>query len=489
MENSSKLNAAQQQAVDHSGGHLLIVAGPGTGKTHTLVHRIARFIPYLKSGQKILAMTLTNKAAREVNDRLMALDVVQRFVCAGTFYAFCLKLLRTYLDRTALPKDFKIASLEDLKDFDSDVRTGISLIKSTQMAIHPDKEFKAYTKTLRQAGLIDFDDILREALELLEDDTIAEAIQQEYPYIFIDEYQDINIVQNALLKRLVGKTGVLTAIGDRQQRIYGFRGANVALFDRFEEDFMGATVLKLHKNYRSSANLLKASLQVIGRAEPDMQQTTQIFTDGKLLIHEAPTDRAEADFVAAQIETMVGGLSLQRSLKAEHSFGDIAICYRLQTQCHVMTQALEHLGIPYHVSKNAQRSQEYSDEAALMQHEDSLDYSMEKVSLLMLHAAKGLEFPVVFIIGCEDKLLPLQLEGMQGDIEEERRLFYVGMTRAKKSLFMTYAKRRQLFGRTVELLVSPFLSDIEENLKIVAASRKKVKKSSDAVDHGQMQLF
>ena len=179
---------------------------------------------------------------------------------------------------------------------------------------------------------------------------------------------------------------------------------------------------------------------------------------------------------------------MQNSRQASRSLGDIAILYRLNTQRHAIAQALDHLGIPYNVSKKPARSAEYSDEAALCQRQEELEYTVEKVSLLTLHAAKGLEFPVVFLIGCEDKMLPLDLEEMKGDSLEERRLFFVGMTRAKEELFLTYAKRRQLFGRTMHLTPSPFLSDIEERLKVIEASRKKHKKPAPA-DDGQMQLF
>jgi DNA helicase-2/ATP-dependent DNA helicase PcrA len=435
MKNASDLNTAQQHVVDYSAGHVLIVAGPGTGKTHTLVHRIAHFIPKLQSHQRILAFTFTNKAAVQLHDRLMALDVPQRQVFAGTFQGFCLNLLRAYWDKTALPKDFRIASEEELKYFDKSLRERIGLIKSTQLVINPDEEFKLYTRALRQQGMIDVDDILREALELLEDATIAATVQKEYPYIFIDEYEDINVIQHALLKRLAGATGVVTAFGDPNQSIGRCHGSKDTLLNRFEEDFEGATLLSLSENFRFSP-------------------------DRKVNIHEALSDRAEADYVACQIEKMMG---------THHSLGGIAIFYRLDMLRQVMMQALDHLGIPY-------------------LDEDGSDYASEKVTLLSLHDAKGLEFPVVFMIGCEDNLLPLDLEGMKGDLEEERRLFFVGMTRAKECLYLTYAQRRQLFSKTMNLAPSPFLSDIEENLKVIEVARKKPKKL-ESIDNGQMQLF
>jgi len=491
MERPRDLNDAQWQAVTYDGGHLLIVAGPGTGKTHTLIRRIAAAIPSLKPSEKILAVTFTNKAAGQMRDRLMALGLPQRQAYIGTLHAFCLQLLREYWEQTALPKDFKVASPEDIPDFKKDVLERISLVKSTKLAITPDEEYKAYQRALRQKGLIDFDDILREALDLLEDEAVAGKVRAQYPRIFIDEYQDINVVQNALLKALAGPTGIVTAIGDPHQSIYGFRGCEVKLFHRFAEDFPNAKILYLNENYRSSPNLLTASMQVIGKqADKDFELVARMYEEGKLFIHQAATDRAEADYIAGQVEKMVGGMDMLSARGARRSFGDIAILYRLNSQRHVITQALDHLGIPYQASAKPPKPPAYSDEAALGQFEEVLDYSVEKVSLLTLHAAKGLEFPVVFISGCEEGLLPLDLEGMKSDPREERRLFYVGMTRARECLYLSWAGRRQIFGKTVFHGPSPFLADIEEELKAyeaARASRKKFKKP-EPVD-GQMKLF
>jgi DNA helicase II / ATP-dependent DNA helicase PcrA len=477
------LNESQWQAVRHTGSHLLITAGPGTGKTHTLTHRIVHLIPSLKANEKILAITFTNKAARQMQDRLMALGVRQSHLFIGTFHSFCLKLLRDHFDSTALPKDFKVATPQDITGFDKATLERISHMKSSQLAISPDDDYKAYQRYLRQNSWIDFDDILREALLLLEDDAIAARLQAQYRYIFVDEYQDSNIVQNVLLKKLAGEGVLLTAIGDANQSIYGFRGSRVELFRRFQEDFVPAQILTLQENYRSAPSLLTASGQVMG----GVQLLAQLETEGKLVIHQAATDRAEADYVAHQIEKLIGGLDMNTSRRAVRSLGDVAILYRLNAERHVLGQALEHLGIPYQVSQKPKREEVYSDEEALGQNEEALEYNVEKVSLMTLHAAKGLEFPVVFIIGCEENLLPLDLIGMKGEPQEERRLFYVGMTRAKEHLYLTHAKRRQLFGQALIQEPSPYLADIAEELKAYEASRRSApKKDPDAL---QMKLF
>jgi superfamily I DNA/RNA helicase len=483
MQRPSDLNESQWQAVCHEGSHVLITAGPGTGKTHTLTHRIARLVPSLKSDESILAITFTNKAARQMQDRLTALGVRQSKVFIGTFHAFCLKLLRDFFEQTALPKDFKVVIPEDIQGFNKETLERISHMKSFQLVIEPNDEYKAYQRYLRQNSWIDFDDILREALLLLEDEKIAASLQGQYRHIFVDEFQDSNIVQHALLKKLVGTGVLLTAIGDANQSIYGFRGSRVELFHRFEEDFAPAKILTLQENYRSAASLLAASSQVMG----DVQLLAKLNTQGKLVIHQAATDRAEADYVAQQIEKLIGGLDMNTSRRAVLSLGDIVILYRLNAQRHLMGQALDHLGIPYQVAQKPKRAEAYTDEDVLGQREEVLEYIVEKVSLMSLHAAKGLEFPVVFIIGCEDNLLPLDLKGMKSDPKEERRLFYVGMTRAKEHLFLTHAKRRQLFGQTLLQNPCAYLADIAEELKAYeAAKRHATKKDPDAL---QMKLF
>ncbi|MDE2223307.1 MAG: ATP-dependent helicase [Candidatus Omnitrophica bacterium] len=483
MQRPDDLNESQWQAVRHEGPHLLITAGPGTGKTHTLTRRIARSVPSLKSGEAILAITFTNKAARQMQERLTALGAARSQVFIGTFHAFCLKLLRDHLEHTGLPKDFKVAVPEDISGFDKETLERISLIKSSQLALEGDGDFKAYQRYLRQNNWIDFDDILREALILLEDEAVAGPLRRRFRHIFVDEYQDSNIVQNALLKILVRDGVLLTAIGDANQSIYGFRGSRVELFRRFEKDFSPSTILTLQDNYRSAPSLLKASGQVMG----GIQLLAGLETEGKLVIHQAATDRAEADYVAHHIEKLIGGMDMNTSRRAVRSLGDIAVLYRLNAQRHAVAQALEHLGIPFQTAQKPKKPQEYSDEAILGQSEEEMEFNVEKVSLMSLHAAKGLEFPVVFIMGCEKNLLPLDLSGMKGDPEEERRLFYVGMTRAKEHLFLTHAKRRQLFGRTMIQEPSPFLADIAEDLKAYEAARRQAPKKGP--DAAQMKLF
>ena len=216
MNKSDDLNDAQWQAVIHKDSHLLIVAGPGTGKTHTITYRILHTIEDLKQDQKILAITFTNKAAQEMRTRLEAKDSkFWRQITVGTFHRFALSLLREFSEHTALPKDFQIALPQDIQGFLPEIFPNknslqrketldeISWVKSTQLVIDASQDYQKYHRFLRAKGLIDFDDILRETLILLENEEVLSKVQQRYRYVFVDEYQDINLIQVALLKVLV----------------------------------------------------------------------------------------------------------------------------------------------------------------------------------------------------------------------------------------------------------------------------------------------
>ena len=551
------VNSSQWQAITHEGSHLLIVAGPGTGKTHTLTHRIAHVAQELNSDQKILAITFTNKAANEMRERLLArLPEGKEVVTLGTFHSFCLQFLRENIHLTELPKEFRVASTDDIESLSQrlwperkarerqEVLEEISRWKATGFNRNDSEIFKSpsfpnvlvgnpdeamtgpptktfggdklgvnsnedppdvdlFNRALREEGMLDFDDLLLETLKLLETNkTLRTQMREKYPFIFVDEYQDINGIQHELLKILANGAGLdadslnrrtsspaqvrvfLTAIGDPNQAIYGFRGADVRFFESFQNDFPGAVVFHLIENYRSASNLLKASGQVISKEKvfdvPEL--TAKIYTEGRLSVYEAPTDKAEAEYVVHQIEKLVGGTSLfsqdsrrvDHDTQARHSFGDIAVLYRLNAQSILLDKAFNRSGIPY------QRAHD--------PHGDSLDPRAEKVSLMTLHAAKGLEFPVVFIVGCEENLLPLQLENLTSDQNEERRLFYVGMTRAKERLYLIRARRRAIFGKFYENKPSPFLEDIEEQLKAYEQTQYKLS-SKNKKEEEQLTLF
>ena len=234
-------------------------------------------------------------------------------------------------------------------------------------------------------------------------------------------------------------------------------------FKNFSQDFPSASILSLTENYRSTANILEASSQVIAKNDSEVSAlVAHIYDQGRLIIHETPTEKAESEYVVHQIERIVGGTSMfsqdsgrvAKEIEGQYAFGDIAILYRLNAQRKCLEDALQRSGIPYQVSGNKSHPAE-----------EPVLYDVERVNLSTLHAAKGLEFAVVFMVGCEDSLLPLNLEGLTSDMEEERRLFYVGMTRAKRQLFLTRSRKRLIFGKWHQSPASPFLKDIEERLK------------------------
>lgn len=499
-EISSPLNPSQRQAVEHQGRHLLIVAGPGTGKTHTLTQRVIYVFSKLRDGQKILAVTFTIKAAEEMRKRLEPqLGAAMERLFVGTFHQFCLSILREYADEANLPRDFQVADPNAVEAFVKELwpRASARERKNRLEAINLEKsnfgpseaaEGEAYNRFLRAKGFLDFDDLLLEALRLLrEDGSVRRRVQETFSFIFVDEYQDVNPVQHALLNVLVGEKGGLTAIGDPNQAIYGFRGCDVRYFHAFLQDFPGAGVFSLLENYRSGASLLEASAQVMAKGEfPVPNLTARIYWEGRLMIHAAPTEKAEAEYVVHQIEKLVGGTSMfsQDSKRvdadqdAQHSFGDFAVIYRLNAQRRILEEAFARSGIPF------QYAGEQPPEA-----DAGLSAGVEKVNLLTMHAAKGLEFPVVFVAGCEENLIPLKLEGISADLHEERRLFYVAMTRAKEKLYCTRARRRFLFGQKFENPVSPFLLDIEERLKDLDRETSLPKRPLRRQKDQQLTLF
>ncbi len=651
MQLPEDLNSAQWRAVTHTGGHLLIVAGPGTGKTHTLTYRIAHVVQCFAPGDRILAITFTNRAAEEMHERLQKrLGEDARGITVGTFHSFCLQLLRRFIKQTELPAGFRLASPDEVEAVAAELWPELSAAernrrleeigrwKATGQLADAPEPVAQYNHALRQRGLLDFDDLLLESVRLLsEQKTVRDELRQRYRYIFVDEYQDLNAVQHELLKWLVGDGVQLTAIGDPNQAIYGFRGSDVRFFGQFETDFPGAKVLHLSENYRSASHLLDASSQVIRRdALPGIPPlTAKMYAEGQLVIYEAPTEKAEAEYIVHQIEKLVGGTSMfsqdsgrvESEEEAQRSFGDIAVLYRLNQQRSHLEEALSRHGIPYRVSgdrpliaregvreiltlvqlahdqpispgevarllqfaaehvgpktadairaqleaaparpltwetvkpslesmtglpqpaiQGASRFLAETEEfrhklqtAGLMmalqhlylldgwrrvlsakddRHEswqrlvriarlhpalpDFLDYILlqketdagneaaERVALMTLHAAKGLEFPVVFIVGCEEKLLPLDLAGMRSDPAEERRLFYVAMTRAKEQLFLVRSKKRSLFGKSYKTSPSRFLMDIEEELKQYEKTRMPARKKKPAPASNQMELF
>ena len=457
-----------------------------------------------------------------------------------------------------------------------------------------------YDSALATAGALDLDDLVARTVELLERDAgVRHTLQQRYRWLSVDEYQDVNAAQYRLLRLLAGGGANLCVIGDPDQAIYGFRGADHRYFLSFGDDFPGAETLRLDRNYRSAQSILTAAGQVI--AHNPGHRAARLIADHaaqvKLDVYRAPTDKAEAEYVVHQVERMIGGTSYfsldsgrveDDGVTEARSFADFAVLYRLNAQARLLEEAFDRSGIPYQTAGAtplaeqpplrevlallwlaevpgsrlhwrrvllegagaasegelsrflaqfsaagagdepplpagkrpartlnlvrvlaaerhaavaervrtaaegwaALRGRGYDDAelerlarlqrraaaaragmrefltaAALQSETDRYDERADRVALMSLHAAKGLEFPVVFIVGCEEGLLPYRPPHRAADPAEERRLFYVGMTRARHRLILTHAARRLLFGQRLENRISGFVTDIETALR------------------------
>ena len=457
-----------------------------------------------------------------------------------------------------------------------------------------------YDSALATAGALDLDDLVARTVELLERDAgVRHTLQQRYRWLSVDEYQDVNAAQYGLLRLLAGGGANLCVIGDPDQAIYGFRGADHRYFLSFGDDFPGAETLRLDRNYRSAQSILTAAGQVI--AHNPGHRAARLIADHaaqvKLDVYRAPTDKAEAEYVVHQVERMIGGTSYfsldsgrveDDGVTEARSFADFAVLYRLNAQARLLEEAFDRSGIPYQTAGAtplaeqpplrevlallwlaevpgsrlhwrrvllegagaasegelsrflaqfsaagagdepslpagkrpartlnlvrvlaaerhaavaervrtaaegwaALRGRGYDDAelerlarlqrraaaaragmrefltaAALQSETDRYDERADRVALMSLHAAKGLEFPVVFMVGCEEGLLPYRPPHRTADPAEERRLFYVGMTRARRRLILTHAARRLLFGQRLENRISGFVTDIETALR------------------------
>jgi DNA helicase II / ATP-dependent DNA helicase PcrA len=579
------LNPEQRAAVLHLAGHLMVVAGPGTGKTMTLTHRIAQLIREgIAAPEEILALTFTRKAAQEMAQRISSLVQCLKpgRLRVSTFHGFCLEIIRGFGSRAGLTDNFALCSERDSEQLARECAvdsTGGKGLLQTFLKTLPEMKtlavlraagkdfspelwglFHQYQFRLRSMGMLDLDDLEIEGLRLIsEHSDLARHYAERFPWIFVDEYQDTNPAQAALLKCIVQAGPVrICAIGDPDQAIYGFRGADVTLFHRFMLDFPGASQITLDKNYRSTDSILKGATAVLGNKRP-LQGSCA--TDGPIYMASSPTDGQEAEMIVEQVERLLGGVShfsmdsgRVSSHDGDESFGlgDIGVLYRLNVQGDALEKALNRAGLPIIRSGETPLASRYpvnllhrylqtcqfphnpiyaaGYETLLKEHQvepmgdapavsdllsvsdridraaacHNLDVSSEEISralnrlqqlaerfendmsafldalslergldhgvltgdriaLMSFHAAKGLEWPVVFLTGCEDKLLPCSLFG-DVDEEEERRLFYVGMTRARKRLIISHVARRSLSSRILEMRPSPFLDRIGDGL-------------------------
>jgi DNA helicase-2/ATP-dependent DNA helicase PcrA len=501
------LDPEQRAAAETTHGPVLIVAGPGTGKTRTLTHRVAHLIAGLEvPPEQCLALTFSRRAAGEMVERLQKLlpEVAGR-VSVMTFHALGLVMLREHGARLGLKPEVRVASEEERRGLLMELgeletrptteaaaerllgrisrwKRGASFqLASEGEVVEPapasseDRQIEtlahAYDRELRARSWLDFDDLILLPLRLLRENAdLVERYRSRYRWVSVDEYQDIDAAQYELVRLLVPPNGNLCVIGDPDQAIYGFRGADVRYFQQFQADFPGATAILLKRNYRSTQTIVDAALQLIAPSSlvADRELEAACFGPERVEIHNCTTGKAEAEFVVHSIERMMGGstfFSFDSARAAAYdgealSFADLAVLYRTEAQADLVVEALERSGMPFQ-----RRSHKPATDDPLALDVDQWDPRADRISLLTLHAAKGLEFPVVFIVGCEDGLLPLHWGAPDEEsLAEERRLLFVGMTRAQQRLVLTHAKKRFWKGKSRPSKPSPFLEDIERTL-------------------------
>ena len=622
------LNPVQRDAVAHSDGPLLVVAGAGSGKTRVLTHRIAHLIRDRGvSPFEILAITFTNKAADEMKHRVQALiGPVAQKMWVSTFHSACVRILRRDADLLGFPKQFTIYDQADatrlvgyvIRDLSLDTKRfpsrsihhAISAAKND--ALDPEAYaaaaqtiferkiadiFREYQARLARAGAMDFDDLLAQALRLLrENPDVLDHYRQRFRYVLVDEYQDTNKVQNDLVILLTSEHRNICVVGDQDQSIYAFRGADMRNIVEFEDAFPDTTVVLLEQNYRSTQTILDAANAVIANnmSRKPKDLWTEVGDGDPIVRYRADDEVDEAQWVSREISRLHD--------ETELSWGDIAVFYRTNAQSRVLEEHLMRVGIPYKViggtrfydrreikdaiaylrsvinptdevsvkrilnepkrgigatsvgkldawatahgssfmdalrraddagvsgkairgieaflavldgvgdlvagspgplleallersgyseALDVERTvesegrlenlaelvgaaadfatvDEFLEQISLVSDADQLDDDPSYVVLMTLHAAKGLEFPAVFLIGMEDGVFPHLRSLTEPDqLEEERRLAYVGITRARKRLYLSHAWSRTLFGGTQYNAASRFIDEIPARL-------------------------
>ena len=628
------LNDKQKEAVLATDGPCLVIAGAGSGKTKVLTHKIAYDIESGIKPWNILAITFTNKAANEMKERIEKLiGDAAKDLWMGTFHSICVRILRRYIDRIGYKTDFVIFDTSDQKTLikeclktlkvDDKIFTDRGVLSEISNGKNEMLEPKAYgvkyagdfrkktiaeiyelyQRRLRENNAIDFDDIINFTIKILsENPDVLDYYTEKFKYILVDEYQDTNKAQFTLVSLLASKYGNVTAVGDNDQGIYSFRGADISNILNFERDFPGTRIIKLEQNYRCTGNILKAANAVIKHNENkyDKKLWTENEEGHLPCIYCGEDEYDEGRYIVEQIN----------HLKTEEYYknSDFTILYRMNAQSRAIEDILMREGIPYKVigglkfyerkeikdiiaylrlihnsadnlslkriinepkrgigKTSIEQIQEISDKTgnsmyeiirnaqeygltrvfsnsrdfieqieylkskkdelkisdliketlnktgytkalenensveaetrienleefltvAIEFEEESADNTLAEflenitlssdidgmedqdnsITLMTLHSAKGLEFPVVFLVGMEEGILPgYKSIGEPQALEEERRLFYVGITRAKQYLYLTCAKHRTIFGSTSYNQVSRFVKEIPEEL-------------------------
>ncbi len=573
-QTQTDINQEQKQAIEHEGGPAMVIAGPGTGKTYTLIQRIA----YLVKGnpeiaENILTITFTNQAAGELQNRLK--QIIPEYaekITVSTFHAFGYRILKDKFP----DQNFIIITDEDkrliLKNLGVKAQQTGKIIREISITKNknsiPAEEIKdilgKYNNYLKNNQLLDFDDLIYQTIQILkEDNDLVENLRKKYQWILIDEFQDINPAQYDFVKILApDQDANIFAIGDPNQSIYGFRGSDKSLTDKFINEYQ-PRIYTINTSYRVPQQILEASTLIIN----NNQDIKSLRPGIKIKISNHPSDKAEAEYIAREIEKLIGGLrffSIDSNVtdgteeNIINSLSEIAVLVRTQRQFPAIIKAFQDHSIPYQIigEKPFYKMPPVSEIIDILEYllnpdnnflkqkilpylskikdidiktstqevikqivektginndqverliniasgqpdlhkflnsikisdiQDDYQTDSEAIALMTLHASKGLEFDCVFIPGLEEGLLPYTIYKDDTNIEEERRLLYVGMTRSKRLLYISHAKSRYLLNRQWQMKPSRFLKAIKQELLEIEKNEYKTKPKDN-----QLKLF
>jgi len=580
-----KAEDCQREGIEHFKGPCMIIAGPGSGKTGILYQRIVYLINRKNIvPENILAVTFSNKAAGEIRDRVGQAPPLN-LVNITTFHSFGLSILKEHYAQFKRESDFYIIDNMERSESLQSINIYKKAIKSISAEIESYKQgrdtsenidavLKQYDDKLIEMNVFDLNDLIFRPVELFRmEPGILEKYREKYKWILVDEFQDINAVQYELIKLLSDKENPnLFVIGDPDQAIYGFRGADTGFIDRIQEDFSPVKIIKLLRSYRCPAPVMKIGSDILKRDDSIRGRPE----DMKVEIKEMESARSEADWIASKIENMIGGVrsfSMDSGISdgeaGSSGFSDFSVLCRASFMFEPLIEAFNNHGITYQIisterfydrepcrsairaMKNVYFSHDnraniksnkvsttngldydinrmieegrsvyetlkfilekegIDDKLMLMikklavpfnknfddffrsiitrQGIDDYDERAEAVSIMTIHSSKGLEFNTVFIPGCENGIIPFNLFNKldMKAMAEEERLFYVGVTRTRKNLFLTYSKKRKYKGRFLKQERSPFLDRLEKKL-VIFDKRTSRKRSNDGK---QLDLF
>jgi len=442
----SSLNNQQKKAVFHKKGPLLVLSGPGAGKSRDITNRVAYLIDSGISPEKIMITTFTRKAAGELKERVEATlgsSCAKKLRC-GTFHSVCLSILKELQPKRELMiiDDQNAANLltnfameEGVSVTSKDLLTDISKMKAwmidpraalmqskTAFEVNLGRIYEKYEKYLAYNNLLDFDNIILELIKLKNEEKHKNVIDNMFDYVLSDEFQDTNFLQGTLLKSFLTKHQNLCVTGDESQAIYNFRGANLDEILNFEKVYKGTKRVTLGLNYRSTKTIVNSSAAVISNNTRKMKKklvSSSGVLGNPIYIARRYNPENEAELIASLV-------------KCWDENKTTAILVRVNWQMEPIKNALDANGIDYSILRDTSRIL------------DEQQATEKKISLLTIHAAKGLEFDNVIVAGVEEGLLPhyLSFDGF-GSIEEERRLFYVALTRAKENVVLTSCYHRK----------------------------------------------